>query len=215
LTISTVQSRPNFLGAASYLYDEHLCPKAGTEPGNDPRDDRGSSDLMKSFEIMEHISPRLAVEILGYLQKEQTSVFKSTVQTLAGQRKLRPIFVERRPPAERYAWIKDALSRKPVDALAAHVLQNWLLGTQKEMLCDFLDSLGIAHEADGTVEQLPESPSKEELERAVDQLLAKYPAENVAVYLQAFYDMDTTVTWPALGELLTQDQRLRLSPDQS
>jgi hypothetical protein len=169
---------------------------------------------MKSFEIIQQMSPRLAAEILGYLQKEQTSVFKSMVHSLAGQRKLRPVFVERKPPNERYAWIKGALSRKPVDALAAHVLQNWLLGAQKGMLCDFLDSLGITHQADGTVEQLPDSPSKEELGRAVDQLLAKYPAENVAVYLQAFYDMDSTVTWSALGELLTQDLRLRLPPDQ-
>jgi hypothetical protein len=169
---------------------------------------------MKSFEIMQQMSPGLAAEILGYLQKEQTSVFKSMVQTLAGQRKLRPVFVERKPPAERYAWIQGALSRKPVDALAAHVLQSWLLGAQKGMLCDFLDSLGIVHEADGTVEQLPDSPSKEILGRAADQLLAKYPAENVAVYLHAFYDMDSTVTWPALGELLAEDQRLTLSPSQ-
>lgn len=169
---------------------------------------------MKSFEIMQQMSPRQAAEILGYLQKEQTALFKSMVQTLAGQRKLRPVFVERKPPAERYAWIKGALSRKPVDALAAHVLQSWLLGAQKEMLCDFLDSLGIAHEADGTVEQLPDSPPKEELSRAVDRLLAKYTPESIAVYLHAFYDMDSTVTWAALGELLAEDQRLTLSASQ-
>jgi len=170
---------------------------------------------MKSYEIMQQMSSALAAEILGYLQREQTPIFKSVVQSLASQRKLRPVFVERKPPHERYAWLKGALSRKPMDALAAHVLQAWLLGAQKGMLCDFLDSLGIAHEAEGTVEQLPDSPAKEDLRRTIDQLLARHPAEKLAVYLHAFHDMDSTVTWPPLGELLVEDQRLRLSQVQA
>jgi len=165
---------------------------------------------MKPYEIMERMSPELAAEILSYLQREQTPVFKSLVQGLAGQRKLRPVFIERKPREERYAWIKGALGRKPTDALAAHVLQAWLLGAQTGMLCAFLDSLGIAHEKDGTVENLPESPPKEKLNLAVDLLLAKYPAEQVAVYLHAFHDMDSTLTWLPLGELLAEDQRLQL-----
>jgi hypothetical protein len=166
---------------------------------------------MKSYELFQNMSLALASEILGYLQKEQTPVFKSVVQTLAGQRKLRPVFIERKPPNERYAWIKSALARKPSDTLAAHLLQAWLLGAQKAMLCEFLDSLGIARDEDGTVEQLPESPSKEKLREVIDQLLTKYPAEAVAVYLQAFHDMDSTVSWPPLGEVLAEDERLKLA----
>ena len=164
---------------------------------------------MKPHEIMERMSPGLAGEIFGYLQHEQAPVFKSVIQALAGQRKLRPVFIERKPRDERYAWVKAALGRKTGDALAAHLLQAWLLGTEVEMLCSFLDSLGIAHEKDGTVENLPESPSQEKLAAAIDLLLEKYPAEKVAVYLHAFHDMDSTVTWPPLGELLARDPRLQ------
>ncbi len=153
----------------------------------------------------------LASEILGYVQKEQTAVFKTVVQTLAAQRRLRPVFIERKPPAERYAWLKAALGRKSADTLAAHMLQSWLLGAEKSMLCDFLDSLGIKHDPDGTVEQLPESPSPEELSRVVTDLLTRYSAEKLAVYLHAFHDMDSTVTWPPLGELLAKEDRLKLS----
>ena len=132
------------------------------------------------------------------------------VQTLASERKLRPVFIERKPPDERYAWTKSAVARKSNDTLAAHLLQAWLLGAQKPMLCDFLDSLGVAHDDDGTVEQLPESPPKEKLRETVDQLLSKHSAETVAVYLHAFHDMDSTVSWPPLGEILGEDERLRL-----
>ena len=165
---------------------------------------------MKSHEIFQHMSPDLAGEILGYLQKERTAVFKSVVSGLTGQRNLRSVFVERKPPVERYAWIKTALSVKAGDRLAAHSLEAWLLGAQKPMLCDFLDSLGIDHDEDGTVENLPDAPPKEELGASIDRLLVKYPAETVAVYLHAFHDMDSTVSWPSLGEVLTNDERLRL-----
>lgn len=166
---------------------------------------------MKSHEIFQHMTPALAAEILNYLQKEQPPVFKSVVQTLAQQRKLRPVFVERKPPNERYAWLQGALGRKASDTLAAHLLQAWLLGAQKSMLCEFLDSLGIPRDEDGTVEQLPESPPKEKLREVIGQLIAKYPPEAVAVYLHAFHDMDSTVSWPPLGEVLAEDERLKLS----
>ncbi|MEO8439818.1 MAG: hypothetical protein ABI540_06295 [Spartobacteria bacterium] len=165
---------------------------------------------MKSHEIFRDMSPALASEILSYLQKEQTPVFKSVVQTLAVQRKLRSVFVERKPPQERYAWIQGALGRKPSDTLAAHLLQAWLLGAQKPMLCDFLDSLGVARDEDGTVEHLPDSPPREKLREVIDQLLGKYPNETLAVYLHAFHDMDSTVSWPPLGEVLQEDERLKL-----
>ncbi|MEO7165801.1 MAG: hypothetical protein ABI787_05635 [Spartobacteria bacterium] len=165
---------------------------------------------MKSHEIFQHMSPALAAEILGYVQKQQAPVFKSVVQGLANQRNLRAVFVERKPPAERYAWVQAALGRKMGDTLAAHLLQAWLLGAEKPMLCDFLDSLGIAHDEDGTVEQLPDSPPKEKLREVIGQLVEKYPAEAVAVYLHAFHDMDSTVSWPPLGEVLAEDDRMKL-----
>ena len=166
---------------------------------------------MKAHEIFQHISTTLAAEVLSYLQKEKAPIYKSVVQGLAQQRKLRPVFVERKPASERHVWIQAALRRKISDTFAAHVLQTWLLGAQKPLLCTFLESLGIAHDADGTVEELPESPPKERLREAITDLLNKYPAEIVAVYLHAFHGMDDTVSWPPLGEVLAEDDRLRLS----
>jgi hypothetical protein len=165
---------------------------------------------MKSHEIFQHMSPALASEIFAYLQKEQVAVYKTAVQGLAQQRRLRPIFIERKPPVERYPWLQAALARKVSDTFAAHLLQSWLLGARKALLCDFLDSLGVAHDQDGTVEELPDSPSKEKLHQVVSELLNKYPAESVAVYLHAFHDMDSTVSWPPLGEVLAADGRLKL-----
>jgi len=158
------------------------------------------------------MSPATAAEVFGYLQNEQKPVYKAAIQGLANQRNLRGVFIERKPPNERYPWMQAALSRPISDALASHLLQGWLLGANKQMLNDFLDALGIAHEEDGTVEELPPSPPKEQIATAIDALLAKYPAETVAIYLHAFRDMDSTVQWLPLNELLTERPELQFAP---
>jgi hypothetical protein len=163
---------------------------------------------MKAHELFQHMSPRTAAEIFGFLHKEEKPVYKAAIQGLANQRNLRSVFVERKPPNERFPWMQAALARPLSDALASHLLQAWLLGAQKEMLCDFLDALEIAHDPNGTVEEIPASPAKEKIAVAIDKLLAKYPAEAVAIYLHAFRDMDSSVQWPPLNEILQEDSRL-------
>lgn len=167
---------------------------------------------MKSHELFQKMSPALAAEIFTFLQKQEKAVYKAAIQGLANQRNLRGVFIERKPPNERYPWMKSALSRPVSETLATHLLQAWLLGANKDMLCDFLDALNIAHDDDGTVEELPESPPKEQVKSAVDKLLAKYPAEAVASYLHAFRDMDSTVQWPALNEILEETPQLQFAP---
>ena len=166
---------------------------------------------MKSHEIFQHMSPALAGEIFTFLQTEQKPVYKAAIQGLANQRTLRGVFVERKPPAERFPWMQAAFARKIGDSLASHVLQTWLLGANKQMLCDFLDALEIKHSDDGTVDELPAEMPKEKIAAAVERVLGKYPAETVAVYLHAFREMDNTVQWPALDQILAEEPRLRLA----
>jgi hypothetical protein len=166
---------------------------------------------MKAHALFEKMSPGTAADIFNYLNKEQKPVYKAAIQGLANQRNLRGVFVERKPPNERYAWMQAALRRPLSDALATHLVQAWLLGAHKAMLCDFLDALEIAHEEDGTVEDLPACPPKEKLSGAVSQLLTKYPPESVAIYLHAFRDMDNTVQWPALNEILDETPELQFA----
>src|SRR6187401_680344 len=166
---------------------------------------------MKAHELFQRMSPALAAEVFTFLHQEQKPVYKAAIQGLANQRNLRGIFIERKPRDERHAWMKNALSRPVSDSLASHLLQGWLLGANKQMLNDFLDALGIVHEEDGTVEEVPASPPKEQITAAIALLLGKYPAETVAIYLHAFRDMDSNVQWAPLNELLEATPELRLA----
>ena len=62
---------------------------------------------------------------------------------------------------------------------------------------------------DGVVEDLPASVDDEKLKSAVELLLTKYPPEPVAVYLNAFNDMNEA-NWPNLKTMLQSDPRLQL-----
>ncbi|MEP7071666.1 MAG: hypothetical protein ABI839_04715 [Verrucomicrobiota bacterium] len=158
------------------------------------------------------MSPELSHEILSWLQQNQKPIYKGAIQGLANQRNLRPVFIERKPGSERNVWLKGALSRKISGTIAEHVLQAWLLGAHRPMLCRFLDELNIAHDDDGTVEKIPGSPPPEKIATAVEALLQQFPAEAVAVYLHSFRGMDPEADWPALRELLEKDVRLHPGP---
>ena len=164
---------------------------------------------MNASEIFQHLSPGLAEQTLSYLNTAEKPTYKVAIQTLAAQRKLRPVFVERKPRQERHVWMQAALARPANEQIAANLLQMWLMGAQAPVLCDFLDALGIEHDEHGGIENLPEAPTADRLQTAVDGLLTKHPAEVVAVYLQSFQTMDIA-GWPALGEMLAKDARLHL-----
>ena len=75
------------------------------------------------------------------------------------------------------------------------------------LLSDFLNSLGIEHK-DGAVDDLPESVEDEKLDAAIQLLLDKHPPEKVAVYLNAFAEMNE-VDWPNLKTALDRESRLQ------
>ena len=166
--------------------------------------------MPKPHDIFAHLPPPVADQLFSYLIEREKPLYKATIDTLAKQRKLRPIFVERKPRAERHAWMRDVLGRKINESVAAHLLQIWLVGAHAKLLCDFLDGLGIKHDENGTIEALPPAPSKEDLTTSIDALFAKHEPAVVVVYLHAFQALDEN-GWPTLAELLVEDPRLQLA----
>jgi hypothetical protein len=165
--------------------------------------------MFKPHEIFARMPAETATQLFAFVFDREKPLYKATIESLAKQRKLRPVFVERKPREERHAWMREAMGRKVSEGIAAHLLQIWLIGAHKGILCDFLDALEIPHDENGTIENLPEAPPKEKLQAAVDALLAKHDRHVVAVYLHAFQAFDEK-GWPTLEELLSEDERLRL-----
>src|SRR5258708_8795565 len=119
---------------------------------------------MRSYEIFRECPAEVVNEIFVYLHEHEKGVYRAIIQNIATQRKLRPVFIERKPKTERHEWLRQALSRKPADDVAAQTLQIWLLGAQKDFICQFLEALQIAHNVKGFVYQLtPNTPSENPL----------------------------------------------------
>jgi hypothetical protein len=163
---------------------------------------------MTSHELFAAIPAPLAAEILEFSHLNEKKLYRAALDAVAQARKMRPVFLERQPPAERYATMTASLGRPAMAMAADTLLRNWLLKKHTALLVDFLDALNIKHEQ-GVVEELPKSVDDAALKAAVDSLLARHPEEAVAVYLHAFNSMNAE-TWTNLDALLQAEPRLKL-----
>ncbi len=164
--------------------------------------------MLKSHELLGFMSPSLALEILTYIYETDKPLYRASLSAVAEARKLRPVFLERQPRPQRNSMMLVTLARPALDLVTGNLIRTWLLKKHKQMLADFLDALGIAHQ-DGVVEELPPAVDDAKVRAAVDTLLTKYPPEAVAVYLHAFNEMNE-VEWPNLKAMLDSDSRLQL-----
>jgi len=164
--------------------------------------------MLTSHELLGFMSPNLGVEILTFTFETDKPLYRATLGAVAEARKVRSVFLERQPKPQRHSAMLATLARPGLEMVTANLLRTWLLKRYKDMLCDFLDALGIAHK-DGVVDDLPASMDDAKLRTAVDLLLSKYPREVAAVYLHAFQEMNE-VSWPNLKTMLESDKRLEL-----
>lgn len=119
------------------------------------------------------------------------------VLLVAQQKKFRPKYILSLDD-ERKAKHLAGLLNMP-EPLAARALVVYHLSEQREMMGAFLDALGIAHE-NGLIQDDEAKPDPEKLAPAVAALQAKYPAEDVALYLDTLRCQDPE-TWGGLSDV--------------
>jgi hypothetical protein len=154
------------------------------------------------------LSPALASEILEVTFANDKPLYRATLEAVAQSRKLRPVFLERQPRAERHAAVISALGRPALGLAGDTLIRNWLVKQQSALLTDFLDALNIPHEK-GVLQDVPPSVEDATLQSAIEGLMAKHPREIVALYLHAFQQMNEG-GWANLDAHLQTDPRLKL-----
>lgn len=118
------------------------------------------------------------------------------VLLIAQQRKFRPKSVLALN-ADRRARHLASIVNLP-DALSARALVLYHLGVQREMMCTFLDGLGLKHD-NGLIEDDDAKPDLEKIGPAVKAISEKYSAEDVSLYLSTLVCQDPE-TWAALAD---------------
>ena len=163
---------------------------------------------MTSYEMFATIPQALGNRILEEIAGEDKAFYRGILDGVAQARKVRVVYLERQPRADRHALVVTTLARPSMEPAAANLLRTWFLKKQNQLLVDFLDALRVQHEK-GVVEDLPEKVEDEKVKAAVETLLAKHPPEVVALYLHSFLHLND-VHWHNLEEILFEDPRLEL-----
>lgn len=174
-----------------------------------PLENADTSDfLTKSFlsmkqahELFQEMKPETALSVFQYLRDEQREVYKATINSLAANKKFRPVIIQRKPVGEQIDWMLKNVKLRGSGEIASQVLQLWLLKGHTELLKAFLDGLGIEHDGEGAAEDIPEEFDAKKLKSTVTGLLKKHEPEVVKIYLHIF-QLQRSGGWPELTSLI-------------
>ena len=120
------------------------------------------------------------------------------VAAIATHMKFRPRSVVTLAPDKRAKYLAQLPT--VTDAIAARVLVTYHLERQRPMMGAFLDLLGIAHENGLISEENLPKPEAAKVQQAARELAAKYPADDVALYLSTLVSQDPD-TWEPLVDV--------------
>jgi hypothetical protein len=120
------------------------------------------------------------------------------VAAIATHMKFRPRSVVTLAPDKRAKYLAQLPT--VTDTIAARALVNYHLERQRPMMGAFLDLLGIAHENGLISEENLPKPDEAKVKEAAKELAAKYPADDVSLYLSTLVSQDPE-TWDSLVDV--------------
>ena len=82
--------------------------------------------MMTAHELFGFMSPKLANEIIDWSFAEDKQTYKIALHSVAASKKVRPVFFERQPRAQRHAAMIQSFTRPALEQAAAALLRAWL-----------------------------------------------------------------------------------------
>ncbi len=157
--------------------------------------------MKQAHELFQDMKPETALSVFQYLRDEQREVYKATINSLATNRKFRPVVIQRKSVTEQIEWILKNVKLRGSGEVAAQVLQLWLLKGHTGLLKGFLDGLGIEHDGEGAAEDIPDELDAKKLKSTVTGLLKEHDPEVVKIYLHIF-QLQRSEGWPEISSLI-------------
>ncbi len=156
---------------------------------------------MRSYQVFAAMTPERATAFLRVLQEKSPAAFASLLHAASVALRARPVYLQRQPFEKRAAAVRQALSRVQANTLAEEMLALYFLECRKELLVEWLDAAGIAHEDGVLKEAAPAEPPAQKLHDAVTAFRKGEGPEERELLLQAFA-AQSVVDWPALERLV-------------
>ncbi|MGB0154177.1 MAG: hypothetical protein ACPGFB_09125 [Verrucomicrobiales bacterium] len=169
---------------------------------------------MKAFEIFQEISPETTHSVFQFLRDEQREVYTASLSSLAANRKLRPVFVQRKPAAAQIEWLAKNIKLRGSAEIAEHVMQLWLMKAHQDVLVQFLDGVGISHDGEGAAEDLPEALDPKKVKSTIEKLLKDHDSEVVKIYLSVF-QLQRSNGWDAISDVIAATPALQFGVEET
>jgi len=108
------------------------------------------------------------------LSKQAPGMFRQAVDAAAVAIKARPVYMRRQPFEKRAEAVRRSLSRVAANPVADELLAIYFLECRKELLIQWLDGLGLAHdegtlEDDAPAQPAPAAPAQSSSHTALQQ----------------------------------------------
>jgi len=156
---------------------------------------------MRSNEIFARMNPEAALAFLTEIHAEAPAVEEIALSAAAGAFRLRPVFLRRQPRKRQAEWMRQALSRSAMVAVAEEVLAEYFLEYHAELLGEWLDALGLEHEKGVLKTDSPACPEPDALARLVAEFRKGKDPERRELLMRAFA-AQSAIEWPALEALV-------------
>jgi hypothetical protein len=156
---------------------------------------------VRAFHVFARMRPERAREVLSALREKAPGVYTQAVAAASAAMRARPRFLVAQPEDKRAELVRRTLSRVAAAELAEEVLAAYFLEVRRDLLVEWLDAVGVAHE-EGTLKGAdPPPPPKEKLEAALSAFLAGSDRADRELLLEAFA-AQSAVDWPDLEAAL-------------
>ena len=155
---------------------------------------------MRPHEIFAAMKPDEVERIMTRIADAEPDVFRQTIATAASTLKYRPQYLARQPMPKRLAALRRVLVRPASGPLAEELFAIYFLKCRLDLLSEWLDALGLAHEDGVLTDDEVACPDPAELEEKVARLRAGNDPD-CELLLRVFAGQ-SAIDWPALDAIL-------------
>jgi hypothetical protein len=159
---------------------------------------------MRPYQVFAALSPDQTQAVLSKLADDAPQMYKQALYAACAAMSARPVYLQRQPIEKQAQAIRRALSRVAANAVAEEILAVYFLECRKELLIEWLDTLGIEHDEGTLREDDPPAPKPAALKKACKAFQSADDDPDRQLLMSAFA-AQSAIDWPGLDALLQKE----------
>jgi hypothetical protein len=160
--------------------------------------------MMRSYQVFAAMSADRAQAVMRGLSESSPQMYKQALAVASAAMNARPVYLQKQPLEKQAQAVRRALSRVASNAVAEELLAMYFLDCRKELLIEWLDTLGLEHDEGTLKDDYPAAPDAKALVKARDEFCGKDEEEEDRALLLRAFAAQSVIEWPDLEALFEQ-----------